>query len=900
MVKSIAGLCMLSLPLFADMVLHYKFENDLSDSSGSQAAATVVGALGYTSNMMEVAAGSAAVTLAGGANYMTLAQQINFSSSDLWSVAFWAKRGEIDAEHGMIMGDLNNNADFIWLNKTFKGFRFRSSDGNSLDFTVKQDLYMHHYALVVEGNGTMSLYVDGKLNANKNWSNTSFQVNAIGKAYIANTYNFQGVLDDVRIYTNKLDAADIYAIYTNNTLVQAVFDMDFENGLIDKSVAANNGTLQGPAAIATNDSMVTVGSKALKLDGSGSSYVSLDRKISFGASDKWSVIFRARRAALTTHGMILGERADDTNFIWLNDDFDGFRFCSSIKDTQHTADFISPKDTKLHHYALLADGTGKLDLYRDGAFDASVTLADTSFKIDSIGRAYSSNAYDLHGEIDDIKVYSGMVPPEYIQAEYAAGWNDNLLLHYTGDLDFSDQSLSENNGTGNGNVAIESSPSLVSVGTGSLTFDGADNSYIALNTPITFDTTNAWSVSFWAQRSVVGAGKGMVVGKLGNISDFIWLNDNFIGFGFRSSTGATVNFTTPMDTLLHHYTLVANGAGRITLYLDGALVSTQTGKNTSFVINAVGQAYPATTYHYAFQGQIDDFRVYSDALDANAVVDLYAMKSQAIAPSVTVTQLYVYLQGGQSNADGRAAPADLPTTPVNLQQPQTDVDFYYLTKLTYLYPATSSGTMFGPEITCGRSLTDQLNLDVSNRVAIIKYAVGGTTLHTDWIAGGDATTSGDGPRYVSFQQTVTAGLAALAAKYPDAKISIKGMTWMQGESDTASNSGSEAYYTNMTNLIADVRLTVGVPNMPFVIGRLSINQTSVNNIANLPVVRDAQSLADTSYHWVGLVDTDIFGLKTDHLHFDAAGQQSLGYGFADQLILLSKAQNTKGTLILAY
>ena len=130
-----------------------------------------------------------------------------------------------------------------------------------------------------------------------------------------------------------------------------------------------------------------------------------------------------------------------------------------------------------------------------------------------------------------------------------------------------------------------------------------------------------------------------------------------------------------------------------------------------------------------------------------------------------IYNLCVYLIGGQSNADGRGDPAGLPTSPVNLQQPQLDVDYFQSSTLGTLQPLA----LFGPEITLGRRLADSIGSQEHTRIAIIKYAVGGTSLRTDWKVGGDATTTNDGPRYVTFQQQVTSGLAALAAnddEYP--------------------------------------------------------------------------------------------------------------------------------------
>ena len=77
----------------------------------------------------------------------------------------------------------------------------------------------------------------------------------------------------------------------------------------------------------------------------------------------------------------------------------------------------------------------------------------------------------------------------------------------------------------------------------------------------------------------------------------IWLNDNFTGLRFRSSNNITFDFTTPKDLEMRHYALVADGAGNLSLYLNGRWAQTLTG-NTSFLINTIGKAYPTTTLHY--------------------------------------------------------------------------------------------------------------------------------------------------------------------------------------------------------------------------------------------------------------------------------------------------------------
>lgn len=274
--------------------------------------------------------------------------------------------------------------------------------------------------------------------------------------------------------------------------------------------------------------------------------------------------------------------------------------------------------------------------------------------------------------------------------------------------------------------------------------------------------------------------------------------------------------------------------------------------------------------------ELANIRIYNSVED---IEPLWNEGTQIGSPPTT-SRVLVYLLGGQSNADGRADPSGLPTSPINLQQPQNDIDFYEVEAggLTTLRPLTQ----FGPEITLGRDLADELADGTTTRLAIIKYAVGATNLEVDWQPGGDATTSGDGPEYVSFQNTVTSGMAALAAAYPDATIEIEGMLWVQGERD-ANQGYANSYNANLSAFIADVRATYG-SGLPFIISRLSTKQTTIDTTA-LNTIRAAQDAVAGADPLAGLVDADTFTVF-DNLHYDSAGQQALGSAAADQLLLL--------------
>lgn len=280
--------------------------------------------------------------------------------------------------------------------------------------------------------------------------------------------------------------------------------------------------------------------------------------------------------------------------------------------------------------------------------------------------------------------------------------------------------------------------------------------------------------------------------------------------------------------------------------------------------------------------------------------------------------LRVVLIGGQSNADGRAPGSGLPTAPVNLQVPQANVPFYYHTNgsatngdgtlgtLTTLRPGATETPAggFGPEVKLGYDLSHAFEHQPGTRLVIIKYAKGGSSLHTDWKAGGNATTTNDGNFYKTFQRVVTDGLAKLRATYPADTIKLAGMVWVQGESDIVSSAANAAAYgANLTHFISDVRQTFD-PTLPFFFSRISNQQTAYTANANYTTVRAGQASVAANVAGAYMIDIDgpAFAVNADNIHFSATGQQSLGAGFAakmaDILVLKSSIEPATGGIRL--
>lgn len=251
-----------------------------------------------------------------------------------------------------------------------------------------------------------------------------------------------------------------------------------------------------------------------------------------------------------------------------------------------------------------------------------------------------------------------------------------------------------------------------------------------------------------------------------------------------------------------------------------------------------------------------------------AVVLAAVLLAEIATGSAQAEHFEVFLLGGQSNMDGRAATSGLPTSPINLQQPQADVLFYEGGNLRNLQPG--SGSDFGPEITFGRTIADALP---DENFALIKYAVGGTDLHGDW----DPVT---GPQYSSFQSTVNAGLSALTSGANAGNTyEIAGMLWTQGENDAKDGRGATQYEDDLNGFIAAVRNAYGSSGeLPFFFSRLSDNQTNIP-AGQLNAIRTAQDNVAAGDAGAYRIDADGFGMKGDNLHFDADGQIALGEAF---------------------
>ncbi|MBM3981299.1 MAG: sialate O-acetylesterase [Planctomycetes bacterium] len=242
----------------------------------------------------------------------------------------------------------------------------------------------------------------------------------------------------------------------------------------------------------------------------------------------------------------------------------------------------------------------------------------------------------------------------------------------------------------------------------------------------------------------------------------------------------------------------------------------------------------------------------------------------------------VFVVAGQSNCDGRGKGSELTGPLAKWAKPQDDVLIAYscsklrgpvLTSDGFqpLRPGWSvapgkgkptklpSGT-FGPEVAFGRGMADHLK---GKKVALIKFAEGGTSLAKDW------NPDVKDRLYPAFLEFTRKSLKELKDK--GHTYTIRGMIWHQGESDAGLT--ADEYQKQLTAFIGRVRADLEAPDLPFGVGEVFDN-------GKRDTVRAAQKATAEKVKGVFFVPADKLKTFDGGTHFDAASQIELGERFA--------------------
>ena len=178
----------------------------------------------------------------------------------------------------------------------------------------------------------------------------------------------------------------------------------------------------------------------------------------------------------------------------------------------------------------------------------------------------------------------------------------------------------------------------------------------------------------------------------------------------------------------------------------------------------------------------------------------------------------------------------------------------------------STASNLGPELFFGRTLADSMK----TKIALIKDAVSGAPLGTaqNGYLSPSSNNGTGGTLYKNMMNHIDAALKSFDTTNYTPRWA--GFVWLQGETDAMNQSQANAYETNLTNLIKDIREKTKVEDLPIILPMIDVQSTWTYN----SIVRGADVACTQKLENVDTMDTK--GLPTNGIHYKAQGHVTIG------------------------
>lgn len=299
-----------------------------------------------------------------------------------------------------------------------------------------------------------------------------------------------------------------------------------------------------------------------------------------------------------------------------------------------------------YNLILTSDVSNVMKLYINGVLDSQ--LSGTPQTIGNINIGSGVSSYFFIGKIDDIVIYNrALTPAEVTQIYSFSGCNADISTGLVAQYDFTgnanDQSTNVNNGTISG-------ASLVADRFGNSNsayyYDGINN-YIEIPN-ISAYNNQLYTISYWTKFSTAStSGSGgfdvnpALISKLAPSASVTY--DNWVfyegngtpGFAYGSAGygGSAALFN---DNNWHNIICTVN-SDSVRFYYDGVQTDVVAkGPNLTFNTEPIRIGRSMATYWKAFNGIIDDIRIYNRVLTPCDIDSLYNMPDPT---TVGITQL---------------------------------------------------------------------------------------------------------------------------------------------------------------------------------------------------------------------------------------------------------------------
>ncbi|TXI33544.1 MAG: LamG domain-containing protein, partial [Candidatus Moraniibacteriota bacterium] len=655
----------------------------------------------------------------GSDDYVEVAYSSSLVASQSLTYSFWV-RPDLNEQVG-ILGSLNgeNGSGYNFITLDNNGsqagnpevFCTRNINGTttsrvvSFPYTVSQ---WFHYTYTYDG-AYERIYVNGNklletAQTGNFATNTEYGL-ILGDSYQAAPGGFDGVMDEVRVYTRALSSDEVSQLYriTSPTAVDTGLKgywsfngQDMSGGYsFDRSGAGNTGSLYNSPTIARG-----ILGQALDFDAVNDYVATADSSsLDIGDTDDLTLSGWFYRDTFTgTNGLIAkrsGFATGDVGYIaYIDATTDQLIFQISDGTDVYTITSSSTfTATDWHHFAVVwdQDSATNSEIYIDGTADKATdsgtigNIGDLSNALGVYVGARSDGSTLFDGRIDEARVY-----------KRALSATDIKSLYDQGSVDSVNSSASQNQGTGrldsalalywalddgtSGTTPTSATDSSTNGNTGTLTnsptwttgqvgnavdFDGTDD-YITVADSDILDVTDStnFTLSGWFNRDTFTTDDTITAKSNGQAASDtgynVYIDDSTDKLTFVANDGTDQykleSVSTFTATGWHHYALVwdESGATQTKLYIDGVAENvTATGTFTSVNSMANSVAFRVGSESDAgnpFDGKLDEVRLYRRAFSGDEVTNLYRLAT----PTATDTGLNGYWSFNGRDMNGTA------------------------------------------------------------------------------------------------------------------------------------------------------------------------------------------------------------------------------------------------------
>ncbi len=586
--------------------------------------------------------------------------------SNSMTVAFWAKSNTTNYtanSYPVSMWDTNSNR--VWgvrvTATTDKWALTISTDGttdSSTDTTQSMQNGWHHIvATTVNAGSSWTFYYDSvpqavSMPVGNNYINQNSFVTLGGLSVAGNNWN--GNLDDVRVYPRALSASEIKQLYNLGSakINQSASSIDdglvgwwtFDGGkminnVADSSGQGNAGYMQGFGATSTAVTSGKMG-QGLKFDGVDD-YVSTNSDVGNISSGTFTIsTWFYNTGSYSNVGSFVNGTVGSSVAFGLREGLDRLTLAKTVNSFVCTSPTTLAKN-KWYHGVVTYNGA-TCNIYVNGSLNYSLNTAVT-FVSGNIKIGQYSATY-FKGGMDDIRIYNRVLSASEIKQLYNLGSakinqsapsiEDGLVGWWTFDGKNMISNVSDSSGLGNHGVLVNFGATSTMIRSGkigqALNFDGINDK---VRTTAQLPLSGGFTYSSWLKASPANfSGSNNVFGQdpdnTGQQDLFYSVPNN--GFGYLNSKNATDNqtgWTYALDKKWHHIVIVEPYTGDVdgaSFYVDGVLITAKwAGLTAGVTTSNLTIGGRSADGGIEWRGSMDDVRAYNRVLTASEVKQLY-------------------------------------------------------------------------------------------------------------------------------------------------------------------------------------------------------------------------------------------------------------------------------------